>query len=92
MGPTIQLQLLQASFVGWVGRKQTTVIEYLVEENRVLYEQIESSGHRMRRTDDQRHRLVAKGRPLGRRILKRIATIVTPDTILAWHCRLIAAK
>jgi hypothetical protein len=68
------------------------VIDYLVEENRVLKEQIEASGKRMRLTDDQRRRLAAKGQPLGRRILKRIATIVTPDTILAWHRRLIAAK
>ena len=46
----------------------------------------------MRLTDDQRRRLAAKGKPLGRRILRNIATIVTPDTILAWHRRLIAAK
>jgi len=92
MSSTIQLQLLLATFAGWVGRQQTGVIDYLVEENRVLKEQIESSGHRMRLTDNQRRRLAAKGRPLGRRILKRIATIVTPDTILAWHRRLIAAK
>ena len=29
---------------------------------------------------------------LGRRVLARIATIVTPDTILRWHHRLIAMK
>ena len=92
MSPTIQLQLLLATFAGWVGRQQTSVIDYLVEENRVLKEQIESSGRRMRLTDDQRRRLAAKGKPLGRRVLRRIATIVTPDTILAWHRRLIAAK
>ncbi len=92
MSPTLQLQLLLATFAGWVGRQQTSVIDYLVEENRVLKEQIESSGRRMRLTDDQRRRLAAKGKPLGRRVLRRIATIVTPDTILAWHRRLIAAK
>jgi transposase InsO family protein len=92
MSPTIQLQILLATFAGWVGRQQTCVIQYLVEENRVLKEQIESSGRRMRLTDDQRRRLAAKGKPLGRRILRNIATIVTPDTILAWHRRLIAAK
>ncbi len=75
-----------------LGRQQTGVIDYLVEENRVLKEPIESSGDRMRLTDNQRRRLAATGRPLGRRILKRIATIVTPDTILAWHRRSIAAK
>jgi hypothetical protein len=35
---TIHLQLLLATFAGWVGRKQTRIIAYLVEENRVLKE------------------------------------------------------
>lgn len=43
-------------------------------------------------TDDQRRRLAAKGMALGRRLLSRVATLVTPDTILRWHRRLIAAK
>jgi hypothetical protein len=33
-------------------------------------------------TDDQRRRLAAKGQRLGRRVLRQVATIVTPDTIL----------
>ena len=68
------------------------MIQYLIEENRVLKEQVESGGRRLRFTDDQRRRLAATGKPLGRRVLRRIATIVTPDTILAWHRRLIAAR
>ena len=68
------------------------MIAYLVEENRVLKEQLEFSGKRLHLTDDQRRRLAAKGKPLGRKVLGEIATIVTPDTILAWHRRLIAAK
>ncbi len=47
---------------------------------------------RLRPTDDQRRRLAAKGAVLGRRLLSRVATIVTPDTILRWHRQLIAAK
>ncbi len=89
---TIHLQLLLATFAGWIGRRQTAVITYLIEENRVLKEQLESGGRRLRFTDDQRRRLAAKGKPLGRTNLGRIATIVTPDTILAWHRKLIAAK
>jgi len=89
---TIHLQLLLATFAGWVGRQQAAVIAYLIEENRVLKEQLESGGRRLRFTDDQRRRLAAKGKPLGRKVLGRIATIVTPDTILAWHRKLIAAK
>jgi hypothetical protein len=33
-----------------------------------------------------------KGRRLGRRVLRQVATIVTPDTILRWHRQLIARK
>ncbi len=44
---------------------------------------------RLRLTDDQRRRLAAKGKALGRAVLDALAT---PDTILAWHRRLIAAK
>ena len=92
MPETIHLQLLLATFAGWVGRRQTAVIDYLVEENRILKEQLESGGRRLHFTDDQRRRLAAKGKPLGRKVLDTIATIVTPDTILAWHRKLIAAK
>ncbi len=89
---TIHLQVLLATFAGWVGLKQTDIIAYLVEENRVLKEQLKSDGRRLRFTGSQRGRLAAKGKPLGRKILCQIATIVAPDTILAWHRKLIAAK
>ena len=88
----LELQLLLATFAAWANRRQGSVIAYLVEENRVLKEQLESSGKRLRFTDDQRRRLAAKGKPLGQKVLRQIATIVTPETILAWHRRLIAAK
>ena len=88
----IELQLLLATFSAWANRRQGSVIAYLVEENRVLKEQLESGGRRLRFTDDQRRRLAAKGKPLGQKALRQIATIVTPETILAWHRRLIAAK
>jgi putative transposase len=66
------------------------VIEYLVEENRALREQLR--GRRVRLTDDQGRRLAAKGQRLGRQVLRQVATIVTPDTILRWYRRLIAQK
>jgi putative transposase len=84
------LQLLLATFAGWANRHQAQVIDYLVEENRVLKEQLR--GRRVRLTDSQRRRPAAKCKPIGRRLLQSIATIVTPDTILRWHKRLIAAK
>ena len=82
------LQFLLATFAGWVNRQQQQVIDYLIEENRVLKEQL--GDKRPRLTDDQRRRLAVKGKPLGRRLLDKIATIVTPDTILRWHRKLIA--
>jgi putative transposase len=84
------LQVLLVTLAGWVNRHQQQVIEYLVEENRVLREQ--AKGRRLRLTDDQRRRLAAKGQRLGRRVLAQVATLVTPDTILRWHRQLIARK
>src|SRR2546427_5291858 len=84
------LRLLLVTLAGWVNRHQQQVIEYLVEENRVLKEQL--TGRRLRLTDDQRRRLAAKGQRLGRRVLRQVVTIVTPDTILRWRRRLIAGK
>ena len=66
------------------------MIAYLLEENRVLRE---LHGDRVPRlTDAQRRRLAAKGKAIGRRLLGQVARIATPDTILRWHRRLIAAK
>src|SRR5262249_42377814 len=84
------LRLLLVTLSGFVDRQQQLVIEYLVEENRVLKGQLQ--GHRLRLTDDQRRRLAAKGRRLGRRVWRQVVTIVTPDTILRWHRLLIARK
>ncbi|MFO1077094.1 MAG: hypothetical protein U1E73_05145, partial [Planctomycetota bacterium] len=90
MADVFALRFLLSVFAGWVNRQQANAIAFLVEENRVLREQL--GERRVRLNDDQRRRLAAKGKVLGRDILSRIATIVTPDTILRWHRRLIAAK
>jgi hypothetical protein len=65
-------------------------LDYLREENRVLREQL--SGRRIRYTDDQRRRLAEKAKTLGRRALENIATLVRPETLLAWHRKLITQK
>jgi hypothetical protein len=75
---------------GWINQQQRDVIDYLREENRVLREQL---GHRrVRFTDDQRVRLATKTKKIGRRVLTEIGTLVTLDTLLAWHRHLIARK
>ena len=79
---TFPLQMLLLTVAGWVNRHQQDVIAYLVEENRVLREQMR--GRTLRLHDDQRRRLAAKAKRLDRRALDGIATIVTPDTLMRW--------
>jgi hypothetical protein len=75
---------------GWMNQRQLHVIAYLREENRVLREQL--GGRRLRLNDDQRRRLAAKAKNFGRKLLAEMATIVTPETLFAWHRKLIAQK
>src|SRR5580692_2562506 len=75
---------------GWMNQRQLQIIDSLREENRVLRAQL--GGRRVRLNDDQRRRLAAKAKGLGRKILAEVATIVTPETLLAWHRKLIAQK
>jgi putative transposase len=55
--------------------------EYLVTENRILRNQIKG---RMHLSDGERRTLAELGKKLGKKVLEEVATIVTPDTILAW--------
>ena len=66
------------------------MIDYLKEKNRVLREQI--GDRRIRLTDDQRRRLTVLGKALGRKVLTEVCSIVTPDTVMRWHRKLIALK
>ena len=60
------LRALLLFVAGWVHREQQRTIEYLIEENHVLKEQL--CGRRLRLTDDQRRCQAAKGKQLGRRL------------------------
>jgi transposase InsO family protein len=84
------VRILLAVWAGWWNRQQHDVIAYLIEENRTLRSQVVT--RRVRLIDVQRRRLARRGKRLGRRMLTRVATIVTPDTILRWHRQLIARK
>ena len=83
-------QLLLTALAGWLNREQQQIVEYLQEENKVLKEHLQ--GKRIRYTDKQRRRLATKAKVLGRTILRQLNTLVTPDTLLAWHRNLIAKK
>jgi putative transposase len=84
------LHILIVMVAGWLQRHQQQVITYLLAENRVLQAQL--GGRRLRLTDTERRRLAALAHPLGRKRLKEMATIATPDTLLRWYQRLIAQK
>ncbi len=47
---------------------------------------------RARLNDAQRRRLAVLGKALGRKLLSTCCNIVTPDTVLRWHRKLIALK
>ena len=83
-------RFLLIALAGGMNQHQQHAIAYLVEENRVLREQI--GRRRLKFTDEQRRRLAAKAKIVGAKWLSQIATIVTPDTLLAWHRKLIAQK
>lgn len=78
-------RFLLIALSGWMNQRQLHVIDYLREENRILREQL--GGRRLRLNDEQGRRLAAKAKGLGRRLLAEVATIVTPETLLAWHGR-----
>jgi hypothetical protein len=82
--------LCVSAVAGWINRGQQRVIEYLVEENQVLRDEL--GGRRLRLTDKQRRRLAVRARALGRRAPMEVACIVTPDTLLRWYKCLVAKK
>jgi hypothetical protein len=58
---------------GWMNQRQLQIIDYLREEKRVLREQL--GGRRVRLNDDQRRRLAAKAKGLGRKFLAQPAVL-----------------
>jgi hypothetical protein len=77
-----------AYITGSVNEDLLRRIEYLLEENRVLRNQIDS---RILLTNNERCALAMKAVALGK-LMADTVTIVKPETILKWHRRLVAKK
>ncbi len=86
----LYLQLLLLAVSGWINRHQQSVIEYLQAENRALRQQL--GPKRIRWTDAQRRLLAEKARAVGRAALAELGPVVTPDALLRWYRKLVAAK
>jgi transposase InsO family protein len=80
---------LLAYMTGSVDQELLLRNEYLVTENRLLRNQLQG---RVRLTSAECKTLADLGMKLGKQALEEVATIVKPDTILAWHRKLVAQK
>ena len=78
-----------AYITGSVDRELLLRNEYLAAENRILRTKL---NRRLQFSDAERATLGEIGFRLGRRALSEVATAAQPDTILAWHRRLVARK
>jgi putative transposase len=78
-----------AHITGTVDQELLLRNEYLVAENRILKTQLQG---RLRLSNAERAKLGEIGHRLGREALDDVATIVRPDTILAWYRRLAGHK
>src|SRR5215813_9846257 len=80
---------LLAYITGTVDQELLLRNEYLVTENRILHHQLKG---RVRLSNGERKTLAEIGYKLGKQALAEVATLVKPDTILAWYRKLVAQK
>ena len=80
---------LLAFVTGLVNQELLLRNEYLAAENRILTAHLPSG---LRLSDPEQSTLAEIAKRLGRQILKDVACVAKPDTILAWYRRLIARK
>ena len=78
-----------ASMTGSVYEELLRRNEYLAAENRILRAHLPG---RVTLRDGERRTLAQMGKRLSRKALAEITSVVRPETILAWHRRLVATK
>jgi putative transposase len=83
------MRFILLCLAGWISREQQAVIEYLLEEIRVLKEIHRKT---LQFNDAQRQRLEAKAKKIRYLKFNEIATIATPQTLLRWFRALVAKK
>jgi hypothetical protein len=84
------LRFVLVCLAGWMNREQQLVIDYLQEEVKILRDI--QGRKRLRFNDEQRRRIAVKAKRLKYGKLKELASIVTPQTLLTRHRRLVARK
>jgi hypothetical protein len=82
------LQFVVVAIAGWMNQRQQQTIEYLREEKSSFTRAARE--RRLRFNDYQRRRFAVRAKGLGRKLLAELATLVTPETLLTWHRKLIA--
>ena len=82
--------ILLAALCGMVNERQQQVIEFQNAQIETLLKKLGKK--RLLLNDDQRRLLAVKAHAIGRKALLELTTIVTPDTILRWHRKLVAKK
>ena len=83
-------KLLLVILASWIHEQQEQIIDFQRDELELLKRRL--GKRRIVLTDEERRRLAAKGKVLGRKVLQEIGCLFTPDTILRWHRELIAQK
>ena len=84
------LQFLAAWLAVWFQRELRKQVDYLMAENRILKEKL--GDRKLDLTNADRRRLAVLGKELGRKVLAKVATSATADTILRWYREQVAKK
>ena len=84
------LHFLVTTIGCWINDWQSERIAFLCKQLEA-YQRIAGTG-RLPFTDTERRQLAVLGKRIGLKALRELPTLVQPETILAWHRRLVARK